>query len=200
MKIKIDGVKLPQSKASQQTFDALVNSAEQLFGRTGYAKTTIGDITKAANIATGTFYIYFESKYAIYEYVIAKYRMGLKAALAESIKGCTTRAEKERAGLKTFIMGALENPLCYHLVWESLYVNQELFKKYYQSFAEDYARALKRDGAELNTTEYLTVAFMLMGINNFVGLQSLFENDTEADVDRRVDIAIDILRNGMFNK
>ncbi|MBQ6883158.1 MAG: hypothetical protein IJO25_02250, partial [Clostridia bacterium] len=120
--------------------------------------------------------------------------------LAKAVKDCTTRAEKEYAGLKTFIMGALENPLCYHLVWESLYVNQDLFKKYYQSFAEDYARALKRDREELNTTEYRTIAFMLMGINNFVGLQSLFENDTESDVERRANIAIDVLRNGLFNK
>ena len=200
MKINIDGVKMPKSKASQQTFDALVNSAEQLFGRNGYSKTTVGDITKAANIATGTFYIYFESKYAIYEYILEKYRLGLKSALAKAVKDCTTRAEKEYAGLKTFIMGALENPLCYHLVWESLYVNQDLFKKYYQSFAEDYARALKRDREELNTTEYRTIAFMLMGINNFVGLQSLFENDTESDVDRRADIAIEVLRKGLFNK
>ncbi|MBR6687813.1 MAG: hypothetical protein IKL77_03570, partial [Clostridia bacterium] len=76
----------------------------------------------------------------------------------------------------------------------------DLFKKYYQSFAEDYVRALKRDQAELNTTEYQTVAFMLMGINNFVGLQSLFENDTESDVERRADIAIEVLRHGLFNK
>ena len=70
----------------------------------------------------------------------------------------------------------------------------------YSSSAEDYARALKRDREELNTTEYRTIAFMLMGINNFVGLQSLFENDTESDVERRAAIAIDVLRNGLFNK
>lgn len=198
MNVKIDGVKLPKSKVAKQTFDALVNSAEQLFGKNGYAKTTVGDITKSANIATGTFYIYFESKYAIYEYVLEKYKEGLKNALSLATKDCTTRAEKEKAGLKAFIMGALENPLCYHLVWESLYINPELFKKYYQSFAEDYARALKRDENQLNPTDYQTVAFMLMGINNFVGLQSLFENDTAEDVEKRTEATIKVLQNGLF--
>lgn len=42
--------------------DDLLTAAEQVFGEKGVAATRIGDITDAANVAKGTFYLYFKSK------------------------------------------------------------------------------------------------------------------------------------------
>jgi len=48
----------------------LVEIAMELFIEKGFEETTIADITKAADIGTGTFYNYFESKEAIIQYVL----------------------------------------------------------------------------------------------------------------------------------
>jgi AcrR family transcriptional regulator len=44
----------------------LLDSARIVFPRQGYAKTTVEMITGGAGLATGTFYLYFKSKAAIY--------------------------------------------------------------------------------------------------------------------------------------
>ncbi len=44
----------------------LLDSARTVFPRQGYAKTTVEMITGGAGLATGTFYLYFRSKAAIY--------------------------------------------------------------------------------------------------------------------------------------
>lgn len=50
--------------------NTLVELAMQLFIEKGFEETTITDITKAADIGTGTFYNYFASKEAIIQYVL----------------------------------------------------------------------------------------------------------------------------------
>ena len=44
-----------------------MNAAERLFLEQGVAETTIEQITLAADVAKGTFYLYFESKRAIFD-------------------------------------------------------------------------------------------------------------------------------------
>lgn len=44
----------------------LLNSAIEVFGKKGFKKTSIPDITKKAGLATGTFYLYFEDKSEIF--------------------------------------------------------------------------------------------------------------------------------------
>ena len=50
----------------------LIDSAERLFLKKGYEKTSVSDIVKAINVAQGTFYYHFFSKSDILEAVIEK--------------------------------------------------------------------------------------------------------------------------------
>lgn len=45
---------------------AILGSARRVFGERGYHRTHVADIIEAAGIARGTFYLYFESKGAIF--------------------------------------------------------------------------------------------------------------------------------------
>ena len=45
----------------------ILHHATELFGRQGYHKTSVTDIIRAAGVARGTFYLYFDSKRAIFE-------------------------------------------------------------------------------------------------------------------------------------
>ncbi|HXA41443.1 MAG TPA: TetR/AcrR family transcriptional regulator [Candidatus Solibacter sp.] len=49
-------------RKSDRTRRRVLNAAKQLFDRKGYRDTTIDDITRRANIAHGTFYLYFHGK------------------------------------------------------------------------------------------------------------------------------------------
>ena len=123
----------------------------------------------------------------------------IKQLLGQSIAGCTTRAEMEREGIKCFVKYAVENPNVYNIIWGSLAVEKEMFENYYVSFAESYARALTRAKDELLVEDVTTMAYMLMGITNFLGLRAMFEQMTPQQIDEAVDLAImPILEKGMF--
>lgn len=195
----IKGVHPPKTSVGLTKMHALAEVAERLFTQTSFFEVSVSDICKAAHTAVGTFYIYFETKTDIYRYLVADYQRRIKRSLSQSIAGCTTRHERERAGIKSFVRFSVNNPNVYHIVWGSLAVEKQLFVDYYMSFADSYARALRTDGEELTSEDVMSLAYMLMGIASFLGLRGMFENMTDEQIDTMVDGTImPILQNGLF--
>ena len=193
------GINLPKTKLGLAKMNKLVEAAEELFTSNGFHGTSISDICKKAGTAVGTFYIYFQTKTDVYCYLMWKYQKQIKDLLAESIKGCENRFEMEREGIKCFIKFAVKTPNVYSIIWGSLSIDRSLFVNYYISFAESYSKALVRHADEVETSDHTTVAYMLMGISNFVGLRALFENMSDEDIDRIIDTTImPALSGGIF--
>lgn len=197
--LKEKGLYAPKTRQGINKMQLLLDSAEKLFSQSSFFEVSVSDICKEAHTAVGTFYIYFDSKTDVYRYLVEYYKQQIKQVLSQSIAGCTTRAEMERVGIKCFVRYAVENPHVYNIVWGSLAVERQMFQDYYVSFAESYARALTRAADELKVKDVTTMAYMLMGITNFLGLRAIFENMTEAQIDEALDKAImPILEKGMF--
>lgn len=193
------GINLPKTRLGLAKMNKLIDAAEELFTKNGFHGTSISDICKRAETAVGTFYIYFETKTDIYRYLLYKYQIRIKHMLAESIEGCKTRLEAEREGIKCFIKFAKQNPNIYNVIWGSLSIDQSLFNDYYMSFAESYAKALKKHSDEVADIDPTAVAYILMGISNFVGLKAIFENMSDEDIDALVNNSImPALQNGIF--
>ena len=66
--------RLPKRKDGQKTFDHIIETARKLFSKNGYQATSINEIIEKSGIATGTFYLYFDDKFALYSYLLSKYR------------------------------------------------------------------------------------------------------------------------------
>ncbi len=201
--IDVKGIHPPKTQLGICKFRLLLESAEKLFSKSSFFEVSVLDICREAHTAVGTFYIYFESKTDVYRYLVERYKRQIKQALSQSIAGCTTRAEMEREGIKCFVKYAVENPNVYNIIWGSLAVEKQMFEDYYVSFAESYARALTRSSQELKgqlqPEDITTMAYMLMGITNFLGLQAIFEQMSEEGIDQVIDRAImPILEKGMF--
>ncbi len=56
----------------KQKKDAIINSAFALFIQKGVNNTSIADIMKKAELAKGTFYLYFKDKYEVRDYLVRK--------------------------------------------------------------------------------------------------------------------------------
>lgn len=193
------GINLPKTKLGLAKMNKLLDAAEELFTTNGFNDTSISDICKKAGTAVGTFYIYFQTKTDVYRYLMWKYQKEIKNLLSESIKGCNTRYEMEREGIKCFIKFAVKTPNVYNIIWGSLSIDQSLFVDYYLSFAESYSKALQKSHNELETTDPTTVSYMLMGISNFVGLRALFEKMSDEEIDAIIDQTImPALSSGIF--
>lgn len=193
------GINLPKTKLGLAKMNKLLDAAEELFTTQGFHGTSISDICKSAGTAVGTFYIYFETKTDVYRYLMWKYQIKIKSLLAESIKGCKTRYEMEREGIKCFIKFAVQTPNVYNIIWGSLSIDQKLFNDYYMSFAESYTKALSKSSDEIATNDSTTVAYMLMGISNFIGLKAIFEGMSDEEINQMIESNImPALSSGIF--
>ena len=197
--LPVQGVHQPKTKVGATKIQKLVEAAEKLFTQTGFFDVSVSDLCREAHTAVGTFYIYFDSKADIYRYLVEQYKQDIKQSLAQSIAGCNSRLEMEREGIKCFVRYSVENPHVYNIIWGSLAVDKQLFEDYYVSFANNYARALTRSKDELRGDDVISMAYMLMGITNFLGLRAIFESLSPEQIDATIDNAImPILEKGMF--
>lgn len=185
--LEVKGINIPKTKLGQSKMDKLLSASEELFAKNGFYGTSISDICKRAGTAVGTFYIYFETKTDVYKYLMETYKKEIKEHLAESIRDCTTRYERERNGIKCFIKYAMTKPNVYNIIWGSLSIDRQMFVDYYVSFADSYSRGLTKDGDEVSIGDTESVAYMLMGISNFLGLKAIFKDMTDEKIDQMID-------------
>ncbi len=197
--LDVKGVHSPKTKLGLSKIHSLLEAAEKLFTQAGFFEVSVSDICKEAHTAVGTFYIYFDSKNDIYRYLVERYKGRIKQLLSDAIRNCSSRLEMEREGIKAFVRYSVANPSVYNILWGSLAVDQQMFVDYYASFAQDYARALERAQEQLRTDDVTTLAYMLMGITNFLGLRAIFENMSQEEIDKAIDEAIiPVLEKGLF--
>ncbi|WP_231387110.1 TetR/AcrR family transcriptional regulator [Nocardia sp. BMG111209] len=68
------GKLVPRSRRGMRTRGALVTAAREVFERDGYLDARISDISKAAGVASGSFYTYFDSKEEVFAEVVEQLR------------------------------------------------------------------------------------------------------------------------------
>ena len=195
-------VNKPRTKRGRATLNNILNAAVQVFYEKGYHNASINDITSLAGVAPGTFYIYFDEKYNLYKYLLFQCSHMIRKNLSRAVQDCKTRREVERVGLKVWLDFVLDNQYMYHIIWESMYIDYELFVNYYTTFSEAYIPGLReaQKTGEVRDIDPEVLAYTLMGASNFLGLNwGLFKTD-RSEVDHVVDEFMKILDHGIFTE
>lgn len=194
-------VNKPKTKRGKATLERLLAAAEQVFFEKGYHAASINDIANAAGIGAGTFYIYFDSKYNLYKYMLLQCSHKIRKHLSKATKDCTTRREIERVGMRSWLQFLRENRYMHHIIWESLYVDQQLFVDYYDNFCASYMRGLDKgkETGEVRDIDSEVMAYMLMATTSFMGLHWSIFGSEEANLDKATDEFMKILDGGIFN-
>lgn len=195
-------VNAPKTSRGKATLERLLSAAEQVFYEKGYHGASINDIANRAEIGAGTFYIYFDSKYNLYRYLLLQCSHRIRKHLSMSTKGCKTRREIERVGMRSWLQFVRENRYMYHIIWESLYVDKQLFVDYYVNFAAAYMEGLElaKDGKQIRGIDSEVLAYTLMGATNFIGLNWGLFKEEEEDLDRVTEEFMKILDAGIFDR
>ena len=193
-------LKMPQTPKGMETLNNILSAAAQLIYEKGYYGANIADITSLAGVATGTFYVYFSSKISLYRYLLLQFGHRIRREMSEKTAECRTRREAEREGLKAWLEYVQKHPYVYNIIWESLYVDRNLFKEYYETFSQAYSAGLQRarEDGEVRDVDLTVLSYMLMGISNFVGLKYCLLDDGSADLAHVAEEAMRILDGGMF--
>jgi len=191
----------PKTKRGRETLNGIVSAAAQEFYEKGYHNASINDITRRAGVASGTFYVYFESKYDLYKFLLLQCSHMIRKYLNQATKDCKSRREAEEVGLREWLKFVQQNRYMYHVIWESLYIDKQLFVDYYTNFSSAYIRGIniaKERGEIRPEIDSATLAWTLMGASNFLGLNWGLFTDQTTDFQQVVSSFMQILNGGIF--
>lgn len=193
--------KNPKTARGLKTKAKLLDAASKEFGKKGYHDCMIADITGRAKVAMGTFYVYFESKEAIFRELVQHMGKVTRAHISKHLEGITDRLEAEKKGLYAFIEFARANKDLYRIVMESQFVAEDAYKDYYNSFhlayRENLNAAAKTGSISVGNDEVR--AWALIGLSVFLGMRFCIWDDSD-EIETVTNAAFDLIKNGLSSR
>ena len=166
----------PLTKRGEATRRRLLEAAEVVFAEQGYHEASIVKITERAGIGLGTFYLYFDSKQAIFEALVIDLNRRVRHSMSEAMEGASSRLDAERAGFAGFFRFTAEHPALYRVVREAEFVSPEMLRLHYTRIVEGYEaglRAAQEVGDVDRALDPETTAWALMGMGELIGMRFL---------------------------
>jgi len=165
----------------------ILAAAEKVIGEKGFSDASIVDITRAAQTALGTFYIYFSSKDEIFRELVHDMGHATRAQAKARIADAPDRLEAERAGLEAYLCVVRDRPMQYRIVEEARFVAPEAYREYYTEFGKAYAEQLQQAAqkGEISPGDAEVRAWALMGIAKTLGERFVLWEE-EVDIERVV--------------
>jgi AcrR family transcriptional regulator len=153
----------------------LLDAAEARFGARSYHTTTVADLCEHADMATGSFYRYFDTKRDVFVAVVRRINDDLRAAMRRAVEQVGgDQREVERAAFGAFFDLMSKRPHAYRIVREAEFVAPGVFREYYERLARGYARGVRHAQLRGDVDPDLDpelVAYVYMGIGYFVGMR-----------------------------
>lgn len=184
----------------EDTRNAILAAAETVIGERGFASSSITDITRAAGIAQGTFYIYFQTKDMVFRELVSLMGRLTRATLSQAVAGIPDRLDAERIGLAAFLRFVAERPSLYNIVEEARFVAPDAYRDYFSSFAEAYAQNLADAAQEgiIRPGNPEIRAWALMGMAKTLGERfCVWQKHGDLDAEAVVDDVFDMLEKGL---
>jgi AcrR family transcriptional regulator len=196
-----DGIQLPLTSKGAKTRQKLLDTAEEIFGRKGYFNASIVDITQEANVAQGTFYNYFPSKYAIFSELIRQLSSDFRNRIRQEVANARSFSDAQRIGFRTFFEWVKNHRNLYSIVQQAVLVDENLYRWYYERLAAGYVKGLEEamKGGEFRRLDAETVAYCLMGISQFIGMRWVYWEDKQVP-DHVFEEAMSFIFEGLANK
>lgn len=193
---------IPKTKKAKEKFARIIAAADDAFFLNGYEKTTVAMIAAAADIAVGTFYLYFKDKLSLYYYILFDYQERITRYINTKIRDCKSRYEKEYLGLIGWLEFVNDNPHTYQIIFQSLFIDRSMFTDYYKKFSQRYSRGLERDREQLIDINYEHLSLTLMGAVTFLGFKQMFVERrlTDEEITEMADSIMKILKGGIFKE
>ena len=204
----LDGRTLRATRKRQHRRQAILEGALKVFGEKGYHGAHISDIIDEVGIARGTFYLYFESKNAIFLELLD----GLLAELRRHIVGVSTAegappvvaqlAGTVREVLRTMVQNRMLSTI---IIREAVGLDAEVDARLRAFYAEllHYIRDAVAEGQRLSLIRELdteVAAMCILGtIKQFVE-QLVMMDVQEVDVDRMALSVLDFNLRGLLRR
>ena len=163
-----------------ETRARLLEAAEQVFGELGYHEASVVKITEAAGTAAGTFYLYFDSKKAIFDELVRDLNRRVRRAMREASDRGETRLEAELLGFGAYFRFTAEHPALYRIVRQAEFVSPEMLHYHYERLAEGYVEGLRESMAKGEVGAAIDPeisAWALMATGEMLGMRYILWGD-----------------------
>jgi AcrR family transcriptional regulator len=163
----------PLSRRGLDTRRRLLDAAERVFGELGYHDASVVKVAEAAGVATGTFYLYFDSKKAIFDELVRDLNRRVRRAMKEASSQGKTRLEAELRGFDAYFRFTAEHPTLYRIIRQAEFVSPEMLRYHYDRLSAGYIVALREasESGEIGNLDPEVVAYALMGLGEMIGMR-----------------------------
>ena len=185
--------------------EIIIQTAQKLFSRFGFLKTTVDEIAKAARMGKASIYHYFKSKEDIFREVIEKENQILHTRIREAIE----EQETLRGKIKAFIltkMECLSELANIYDVLKNEYLEHYAFieKAREANFREEIetVKSILQDGMNEGVLEIDDIELTSFAIISALkGLEYPWTIKTPSDkIEKNIDKLLDILFNGIVKR
>jgi AcrR family transcriptional regulator len=163
----------PLSKRGIDTRRRLLDAAERVFGELGFHDASIVKVADAAGVAAGTFYLYFDSKKAIFDELVRDLNRRVRHAMKEASSAGETRLQSELLGFDAYFRFTAEHPALYRIIRQAEFVSPEMLRYHYDRLSRGYIEGLREASAsgEIAELDAEVAAYALMGMGELIGMR-----------------------------
>lgn len=137
-----------QDRRRARTRADLLAAAKRLLASKGLHGTKIADIAAAADVGTGTFYLHFPTKEALFADLVRETAMRAKEETDRAKDACTDAREKARVATEAFFRFADRNRDVFKILFGHSAQFDELLREVHQPFIADAEENHARGVAE----------------------------------------------------
>lgn len=146
----------------------LLDCAAALFAERGFAETRVVDIVRAAGVAKGLFYWYFENKEALFRELVEDIRHRLRVAQADAIDPHADPLVQVRQGTEASVQFITEHSHLYALLRAENLDRRvaDLMRRGTDVHADDTATLIRRgiDAGLIRDDDPMLLAFGVLGL------------------------------------
>ena len=172
----------PLSRRGLDTRRRVLDAAERVFGELGYHEASIVKVTEAAGVAQGTFYLYFDSKKAVFDELVRDLNRRVRQAMKEGSSQGRTRLEAELLGFDAYFRFTGEHPALYRIIRQAEFVSPEMLEYHYERLSHGYVEALAQaaKNGEVGAIDPEVTAWALMGLGEMIGMRWILWREGDA--------------------
>lgn len=168
--------RLSRAERAEGARQTIFEAAEKVVGRHGYADASINRITEAAGIAQGTFYLYFESRQALFDELLPHVGQDMLHFIRDRVTGAKDVYDLEERGFRAFFAYLKDNPGFFRILNEAEIASPAAFRKHFKLLTQHYVDSLRRalNAGEIRRygeDELETIAYMFMAARSYLYLR-----------------------------
>ncbi|EYS87470.1 transcriptional regulator [Cupriavidus sp. SK-4] len=136
--------RLSKEARSEEVRKTIFAAAAEVVGERGYADASISRITDVAGIAQGTFYLYFESRQALFDELLPTIGQEMLEYLRQGVAGAKDVFDVEERAFRALFEYIDRRPGFSRILREAEFVAPAAYEKHYKRLCERYMDSLER--------------------------------------------------------